>query len=143
MSINYWVGRLPLSLTESLLSVESCFCLLRSLIWREGRLFLRWDLHNLLLLPLTSTVIISFLPPSFWALLFIGAIATVQLLQNIHYTWTQHKPMLHEDTRDHNTNTNIDYTNEAEHARPLPTTPSGLWSRDARQTKHSLSKVPL
>jgi hypothetical protein len=66
-------------------------------MWREGcllllLLLLRRDLHNLLLLPLTSTVIISFLlPPSFWALLFIGATAVVQLIQNIHYTWTQNK----------------------------------------------------
>jgi hypothetical protein len=78
--INYWVGRLSLSLTESLLSVDSfsfcetltrhlsndtCFCLLPNLIWREGCLhlfvlLLRRDLHNLLLLAIQ---IRSQLPP--------------------------------------------------------------------------------
>jgi hypothetical protein len=32
---------------------------------------------------------------------------------------------------------------ETEHARRLPTIPSGLWSRDARQTKYSYCKTSL
>jgi hypothetical protein len=44
----------------------------------------------------------------------------------------------HARARDYNASTNIDYTNEVCRLRPsmrdLPTIPSGLWSRDARQT---------
>jgi hypothetical protein len=71
-------------------------------------------LHTLL----ASTIIIIFLPPSFSTLFFIGVIVVVQLIKNSHYIWIQNKKKCFTHTRDQNTSTNVEYTNEVCRLRP-------------------------